>query len=206
MYHTKTYASLLIVLTLTICGCRGNPAQQRSAAQAKLQTQALTLQQASAHLAEAQARLSAEPDPRDAGEELKLGADGIKQAATDNHQIQQQVIALGKTAEHLQADIDKHKDDLLGPRGHRILWGTAIVLTLLLLGTAFLQVGPSLGGVWGGGLIVLGHLLTACLVPAWRLLTGWAAALFGWIVALLSRIGNSQAATNVPQATGATHA
>jgi len=196
----KTYSSLLIVLAFILCGCRANVAQQRTAAQTQLQTQAQTLQQASAHLAEAQVRLSAEPDPRRAGDELRLGAASVKQAAGDNRQIQQQVIALGKTAENLQADIDKHKDDLLGPRAHRILWGAAIVLIVALLGTAFLQVGPMFGGVWGGGLIVAGHLLTACLVPAWHLLSGMIAALFRWIITLLSRIGNSQATANVPTA------
>lgn len=195
-----------MILTLLLGGCRATVAQQRNAAQTQLQAQAQNLQQASAHLAEAQVRLAAEPDPRQAGAELRLGADGVKQADVDNHQIQQQVVALGKTAENLQADIDKHRDDLLGPRGHRILWGAAIVLTLVLLGAAFLQVGPMFGGVCGGGLIVLGHLLTACLVPAWQLLSGLVAGLFSWIVTLLSRIGNSKAASATPQSTGVIHA
>lgn len=205
------YRTLLLAITLNLAlgGCSANIAQQRDQAQTRLKEQSQSLQQASVHLAEAQTRLAAEPDPRRAGDELRLGADNVKQAVGDNQQIQQQVQDLGKTAQNLQATIDKHKDDLLGPRGHRILWGLAIALTLILLGVAFLQLGPLLGGAWGGGLIVAGHLLTAFLLPVWHLLSGWAAASFRWMVSLLGRLGTSSTATATaatPPATGGANA
>jgi hypothetical protein len=195
------FCCALIFCLLTGCAGRSISAQ-RSASQTHLDQQDAQLAGASKHLQEARRRLGAEPDPRNAAQEVTAGYEQVQQVSATSQQIRNDVGALSDTASLLQRDIEDHRDDLLGPRGRRIRNRVILAAILAAIGYGLLQIGPLFGGPVGGIAIVFGHLLTAFAIPALRAAMttfrmAWNSALGigGWIVSLLGKIGNQRAAS-----------
>jgi hypothetical protein len=212
---------LVLCAVVSAAGCGAVPLNQKiGSSETHVDSQATALTDANQHLQEAQNRLSKQPDPRNAGAELKQGIANVQTASAINTQIRQDVQSLGSTAQNLQTQLIDHQNDWLGPRARRLRNHILIAISLLALGAGLLWLGPMFGGPIGGAAIVAGHLLTAFTVPIWNLTIrgfstawNWLAAMSKSTVSLLSKLGGRQSAnatqlniaTSSPT-TGAIHA
>jgi hypothetical protein len=178
--------------------------------EAHLAQQANDLASALQDLGEAQQRLRSQPDPHNAGEKIDAGCIHVRQAWVQNQTIAQDLYQLNETAASLQHQIVEHRNDLLGPRGRRIRNEIIILAVLVGIGAALLRIGPLFGGPFGGAVIVVGHLLTACIVPLlsglwWLLSQAWSAAVVAVkrIIAALEKLGGAKGASAANQQSGA---
>jgi hypothetical protein len=168
----NTLAAELIGVALILAllfGCAAPPIEnQTAAADLHLEDQRAVLSSAKSHLTQAALRLSAQPDPRHAGEELTATSAAIDRAIELGQMLQSDIAGLGGVAIRLKAQIASHQNDLLGPRGQRIRNRVIAIGVLVTLGIVLLQVGPLFGGPFGAGVIIAGHILTAFAQPALR--------------------------------------
>jgi hypothetical protein len=191
---------VVMVCALLAGGCAGMGASdRRAAAIARVTAQTAQLDAAATHLNVASQRLSKEADPQHAADELAAGAAQVQLARTATKAISLDISELGGQAVSLQAQIDAHQNDLLGPRGKRIRNRVIIVAVVAAIGWSLLQLGPVFGGPIGGAVLVAGHVLTAFVVPVFGLLTkflgvawGWIAAGGKWAIGALDRLGTTK--------------
>jgi hypothetical protein len=187
-----------------LAGCAAtNATQLAGLSQSHLDDLSAHLDAAGQDLLVAQTRLAGEPDPHQAIQAVNGGIGEIQLAGAVASQVRQDVTELSSKATALQRQIDEHKNDLLGPRAIRIRNRVICIAVLISIGAALLQWGPLLGGPWGGAAIVIGHLLTAFLLPivrfAWKVIL-W---VFDFVVGALSDLGNKAA---TPTQSGASNA
>lgn len=181
-----------------LAGCANGGAALSSASRTHLDDQSAHLQAASDHLTEAHKRLAAEPDPHNAAAEVDAGNSEVQQAQQSNLLIRQDLGNLSNSAANLQKEIDSHKNDLLGPRAIRIRNRVILAIVLLSVGAALLQLGPLMGGPFGGAMIVIGHLLTIFISPLLKLAWAGLVWLWGWIETELEKLGNKAVASAKP--------
>lgn len=203
----------LVGFCVFLCGCAAPLSAQATAAQAHLAGQADDLAGALADLDQARQRVSSQADPRQAAAAIESASGRVRAAAQQNRAIAQDFRQLDATAQSLQHQIDAHRNDLLGPRGKRIRNAVVVIAVLIGIGAALLQLGPVFGGPVGGAIVIVGHLLTAFIVPlfqglCWLVEQAWSAAVLGarWIVAELEKLGNAKTNSVSNQASGANSA
>ncbi len=203
---------MLVLCAALVCGLSGCAAPSLSSraalSQSHLDEQGGYLNSAISHLQAAHDRMQSQPDPHQAGEELDAGRSAVGLAQADAQKISQDVHDLAQseasarqTAVSLQHEIDSHRNDLLGPRAKRIRNHLILCSVLIGIGWGLLKIGPLFGGPFGGGVLVLGHLLTGFLSPLvstirfllamlWRGIV----SLTRWGVARLEKLGNAKSA------------
>ncbi|MGA2583170.1 MAG: hypothetical protein ABSG31_07830 [Tepidisphaeraceae bacterium] len=202
----------LPLLLASLGGCAApSAAQQASLSQSHLDQQVNLMNDALTHVQAARQNLAAGADASHATANLDAGIQSLEQALALAPLLRQDITALSNTAVSLQKQIDAHRNDLFGPRAIRIRNRLILVAILVGLGAALLQLGPLLGGPFGGGLIVAGHLLTAFIVPlgglAFKLLGKLFASIeskFSSVITFLDHLGNQVASSNAKTPTPTT--
>jgi hypothetical protein len=154
---------------LLLVGCAGpSAAQEASVSQSHLDREENLLTDALHHIDTARREIPTSAGLQSAPGEISAGYNSLSAAHDLLPTIRKDVTDLADTATSLQNQIDSHRNDLLGPRARRIRNRVIVISLLLGFGAALLQLGPLIGGPFGGGLIVAGHLLTVFLVPLWQ--------------------------------------